>query len=102
MRLWAVPLVLCAASCSVSTSQAPVAARDGGGTADPWSDANPGGNGGEFSDTDMNCGGQAFAISRVPPNVMLVLDRSGSMDRTISRSIRNTAWSSSTWLGTIQ
>lgn len=58
---------------------------DGGGNADPWGDANPGGNSGEFNHgSDMNCGGQLFASTRLPPNVMLVLDRSGSMHDPIS------------------
>ena len=32
---------------------------------------------------DMTCGGMQFQLERIPPNVMLVLDRSGSMGQSI-------------------
>lgn len=41
---------------------------------------------------DMNCGGMLFGITRVPPNVMLVLDRSGSMLDPIARNNKSTKW----------
>jgi hypothetical protein len=41
---------------------------------------------------DMNCGGMAFAIQRVPPNVMLILDRSGSMSDPIDANSLTSKW----------
>ena len=39
-----------------------------------------------------NCGGMEFALARVPPNVMLVLDRSGSMGDSIASGSATTKW----------
>jgi hypothetical protein len=47
----------------------------------------PGGGG-----DDMNCGGMQFALQRVPPNVMLILDRSGSMKQPISNNSQTSKW----------
>src|SRR5262249_11313862 len=41
---------------------------------------------------DAGCGGMEFAIERVPSNVLLVIDRSGSMDDAISDSSSTTKW----------
>ena len=38
------------------------------------------------------CGGMEFALQRVAPNVMLVLDRSGSMDQTIGNTSSTSKW----------
>jgi hypothetical protein len=42
---------------------------------------------------DASCGGQQFDLMRVPPNVMLVLDRSGSMDSSIGGGSSTSKWS---------
>ena len=42
---------------------------------------------------DASCGGMQFALARVPPNVMLVLDRSGSMNDSIGGGSATTKWS---------
>ena len=39
-----------------------------------------------------SCGGMDFALSRVPPNVMLVLDRSGSMGDPIAAASSTAKW----------
>lgn len=52
------------------------------------SPADMGGGGG-----DASCGSAQFAIERVPPNVMLVVDRSGSMGDPISDGSTTTKWS---------
>jgi hypothetical protein len=44
------------------------------------------------SGDDASCGGMQFALERVPPNVMLVLDRSGSMDQSIGGGSATTKW----------
>ena len=44
------------------------------------------------TDDAATCGGQEFKLERVPPNVMLVLDRSGSMNGTISASSTTPKW----------
>jgi len=41
---------------------------------------------------DMTCGGVEFALMRVPPNVMLVLDRSGSMGDPIGAGSATSKW----------
>jgi hypothetical protein len=41
---------------------------------------------------DTTCGGQQFALSRVPPNVLLVLDRSGSMADPIDLTSATSKW----------
>src|SRR5262245_30103205 len=41
---------------------------------------------------DLNCGGMQLSADRVPPNVMLVLDRSGSMGNTISAASTTSKW----------
>jgi hypothetical protein len=41
---------------------------------------------------DMDCGGMAFAIQVVPPNVMLILDRSGSMNDSIDGFSNTSKW----------
>ena len=41
---------------------------------------------------DMECGGQEFALTRIPPNVMLVLDRSGSMSDAIASGSKTTKY----------
>jgi hypothetical protein len=38
------------------------------------------------------CGGMDFALTAIPPNVMLVLDRSGSMSEPISDTSTTTKW----------
>ena len=43
---------------------------------------------------DASCGGQAFAVTRVQPNVFLVLDRSASMTDPITDNSSTTKWSS--------
>jgi hypothetical protein len=39
------------------------------------------------------CGGMEFALTRIPPNVMLVIDRSGSMGASIGGGSATTKWS---------
>src|SRR5581483_8646211 len=46
----------------------------------------------DMAQGDASCGGMAFALTRVPPNVMLVLDRSGSMDQSIGGGSATTKW----------
>jgi hypothetical protein len=41
---------------------------------------------------DMGCGGMEFSLTRVEPNVMLVLDRSGSMGQTIASNSSTSKW----------
>jgi hypothetical protein len=41
---------------------------------------------------DMLCGGMEFALTRIPPNVMLVLDRSGSMSDAIASGSKTTKY----------
>jgi von Willebrand factor type A domain len=41
---------------------------------------------------DASCGGMQFALTRVPPNVMLVLDRSGSMNDPITSGSSTSKW----------
>jgi hypothetical protein len=41
---------------------------------------------------DASCGGMQFALQRVPPNVMLVLDRSGSMSEAIGAGSTTSKW----------
>jgi hypothetical protein len=41
---------------------------------------------------DMTCGGMEFQLERIPPNVMLVLDRSGSMGNSIDGSSATKKW----------
>jgi hypothetical protein len=38
------------------------------------------------------CGGMEFALTRIPPNVMLVIDRSGSMGGSIGGGSATTKW----------
>ncbi|MCA1663125.1 MAG: VWA domain-containing protein [Myxococcales bacterium] len=38
------------------------------------------------------CGGMEFALTRIPPNVMLVIDRSGSMGESIGGGSATTKW----------
>ena len=45
------------------------------------------------SDDAGRCGGMEFAITRVAPNVMLVLDRSGSMGQSIGGGSSSSKWS---------
>ncbi len=85
-------LALCmvlAAGCGASRSGGtPTVGLDAGrGPGDPMDPMNPGGtdDGGSIDpgQADMDCGGMQFAIQRVPPNVLLILDRSGSMAEPI-------------------
>src|SRR5262249_25109615 len=46
----------------------------------------------DMAQGDASCGGMAFALTRVPPNVMLVLDRSGSMSGSIGGGSATTKW----------
>src|SRR5437899_5730544 len=46
----------------------------------------------DMAQGDASCGGMAFALTRVPPNVMLVLDRSGSMNQSIGGGSATTKW----------
>jgi hypothetical protein len=46
----------------------------------------------DMGGSDATCGGQQFSVERVPPNVMLVLDRSGSMGGAISSGSATTKW----------
>jgi hypothetical protein len=52
----------------------------------------------ETTGTDMNCGEATFALESIPPNVMLVLDKSGSMliswDQDGNGSPDGTRWNS--------
>ncbi len=41
---------------------------------------------------DMTCGGMQFQLQRIPPNVMLVLDRSGSMGQSIDGTSATSKW----------
>ena len=41
---------------------------------------------------DTTCGGMQFALTRVPPNVLLVLDRSGSMQEPIDATSSTSKW----------
>jgi hypothetical protein len=41
---------------------------------------------------DMTCGGMQFQLQRIPPNVMLVLDRSGSMGNSIDGTSTTSKW----------
>lgn len=41
---------------------------------------------------DASCGGMEFALQRIPPNVMLVLDRSGSMKQSIGNNSNTSKW----------
>lgn len=74
-------------------------ARDGGANdtdADPFiitfpdalavTDA-PGTTGEEKKDTRVSCGATAFVVERTPPDLMIVLDRSGSMMRTTDGNV---------------
>ena len=78
------------------TGPAPTATADlGGGGGDDGSTGTGGNNnnssGGGGSD-DMLCGGMEFALTRIPPNVMLVLDRSGSMSDPIAKGSATTKY----------
>lgn len=42
--------------------------------------------------SDASCGGMQFELARVPPNVMLVLDRSGSMGDSIGGGSATSKW----------
>ena len=44
------------------------------------------------TDDAGNCGTMEFALTRVPPNVMLVLDRSGSMGNSIGGGSATSKW----------
>lgn len=57
---------------------------DGTDSADPsttstTNSTDPDGSGGSSSTGELNCGEEEFVLEAVPPNVMLVLDKSGSM-----------------------
>src|SRR5207248_8037343 len=41
---------------------------------------------------DLTCGAQQFMLERIPPNVMLVLDRSGSMGQSIDGTSATKKW----------
>jgi hypothetical protein len=41
---------------------------------------------------DATCGGMQFALTRLPPNVLLVLDRSGSMSEPINAGSTTSKW----------
>src|SRR6185436_3509542 len=41
---------------------------------------------------DLTCGAQQFDLERIPPNVMLVLDRSGSMGNSIDGTSATKKW----------
>jgi hypothetical protein len=41
---------------------------------------------------DMTCGGMQFQLQRIPPNVVLVLDRSGSMGDSIDGASATSKW----------
>jgi hypothetical protein len=66
----------------------------GGGGNGGSAGAGGGGNGGASGGGDMGtaCGGMDFALQRVPPNVMLVLDRSDSMNDPIANKSKTTKW----------
>ena len=44
------------------------------------------------TDDAGNCGAMEFALQRIPPNVMLVIDRSGSMGESIGGGSATTKW----------
>jgi hypothetical protein len=44
------------------------------------------------TDDAGNCGAMEFALQRVPPNVMLVIDRSGSMGESVGGGSATTKW----------
>jgi hypothetical protein len=44
------------------------------------------------TDDAATCGGMQFQVERVPPNVMLVIDRSGSMGEAIGNGSTTTKW----------
>ena len=44
------------------------------------------------TDDAGNCGAMEFALQRIPPNVMLVIDRSGSMGDSIGGGSATTKW----------
>jgi hypothetical protein len=44
------------------------------------------------TDDAGNCGAMEFALQRIPPNVMLVIDRSGSMGMSIGGGSATTKW----------
>src|SRR5690242_1274210 len=44
------------------------------------------------TDDAGNCGTMEFALQRIPPNVMLVIDRSGSMGQSIGGGSATTKW----------
>lgn len=44
------------------------------------------------TDDAGNCGAMEFALTRIPPNVMLVIDRSGSMGQSIGGGSATTKW----------
>jgi hypothetical protein len=44
------------------------------------------------TDDAGNCGAMEFALQRIPPNVMLVIDRSGSMGQSIGGGSATTKW----------
>ncbi len=61
----------------------------------PLRDPDPGPTddaGNPIGDDAANCGGMEFALTRVPPNVMLVIDRSGSMAEPISSTSNTSKW----------
>ena len=46
----------------------------------------------DMASHDTSCGGQQFTVTRVQPNVFLVIDRSGSMGEPISGSSNTSKW----------
>jgi hypothetical protein len=72
---------------------------DGGAAGGGGNGGGAGGNGGGGGGTSGggggaggSCGGMEFALARVPPNVMLVLDRSGSMSDPIATGSKTTKY----------
>ena len=63
-----------------------------GNTNSGSSDGGSTGNNNTGGSGDMECGGQEFALTRIPPNVMLVLDRSGSMSDSIASGSKTTKY----------
>jgi hypothetical protein len=58
----------------------------------PVHDPTPAVDAGPVTGEDASCGGMQFALQRVPPNVMLVLDRSGSMSDPIDATSATSKW----------
>lgn len=85
----ALPALLLAAACGPKSGGAHVTnGTDLGTSKGPGPTADMGGT----TAQDMDCGGQEFHVERVPPNVFLVIDRSGSMGNPISDGSSTSKW----------